>query len=303
MRIAFVGDLMLVGSLAGRIQKGWNPFVKAQALLQDADLRVGNLESVVSNLGKPTPFKSAAAIKAKNHFVFRAPLEAFSSLKSAGFHLLTMANNHAMDYGWEAANQTLYGLHRRGIQSNGVGKTIAQARKPAVLSANNQTVAFLSYLAFRSWEGTRACGPASENAPGIAYIPPPDGAGISPKAQAWLKSDLRAARKMAQRVIVCYHWGIEREPKPHDYQRALARFTIEQGADAVIGHHPHVLQPMEYYRNKPIAFSLGNFVAARSGGALGETVVYYLELPERGSPTFSVAPVRIVNGEPRPKSS
>jgi poly-gamma-glutamate capsule biosynthesis protein CapA/YwtB (metallophosphatase superfamily) len=296
--LAFVGDLMLVGSLAPRIEKGWDPFEKVRPLLQKADLCIGNLEGMPASGGAPTPHKSAAELKSGTHYVLKGPPKAARLLHEAGFDLLTCANNHAMDYGWTAANECLSYLNRFGMCWCGVGKTLKHANKPAFLHAGDLKFAFLSYLAFRSWKGIRACTPAGDTVPGVSYLPPADTSVPNATAKKWLKADIHNARQQADFVVVCFHWGMEGETQPNEYQRALARTSIQYGASAVIGHHPHVLQPVEAYQKCPIAYSLGNFVASRCAGKLGESMILYLTFQKESTPTIKKVPVRILNGAP-----
>lgn len=298
--LAFVGDLMLVGSLVPRIERGWDPFEKVRSSLQGADLCIGNLEGMLANGGTSTAHKSAADLKARTHYVLKGPPKAARLLYEAGFDLLTCGNNHAMDYGWAAANECLGYLSRFGIRWCGVGKTITHARIPAVLQAGGMTFAFLSYLAFRSWKGTRACGPAGDKTPGIAYLPPADASVPNTAAKKWLKADIQKARSQADFVVVCFHWGMEGETQPNEYQRSLAKAGIEYGASAVIGHHPHVLQPVETYQGRPIAYSLGNFVASRCTGKLGESMILYLTFQKEAAPVVKRVPIRILSGTPTP---
>lgn len=296
--LAFVGDMMLVGSLTPRIEKDWDPFEKVRSSLQKADLCIGNLEGMLANGGVPTPYKSAADLKAGTHYRLKGPPKAARLLQAAGFDLLTCGNNHAMDYGWAAANECLGYLNRFQIRWCGIGKTIAHARQPAILQAGDMKFAFLSCLAFRSWKGTRACGPAGDKTPGISYLPPADASVPNTTAKKWLQTGIQQARQLADYVVVCFHWGMEGETQPNEYQRSLAKASIRYGASAVIGHHPHVLQPVETYRKCPVAYSLGNFVASRCAGRLGESMILYLTFEKGKTPGMKSVPVRIVNGMP-----
>ena len=106
-----------------------------------------------------------------------------------------------------------------------------------------------------------------------------------------LLADIAAASKRADWVVVSFHWGIEYTGQASREQRALAHDAVDAGADLVLGHHPHVLQGLELYRNKLIAYSLGDFVFDHYSRATGEAVVLEIEMPSAGPPSFRVTPV------------
>lgn len=234
--IAFVGDVMLDDGPGRAIRRGLDPVAPFAAILDAADIRVGNLECVVATGGTPEPGKP---------FTFRAHPRTLKVLKRH-FDALGLANNHSGDYGPDAFREMLGLLDREGIARFGGGHDLAQAHAPLVIERHGLRIALLGYNEFfpRWFE-------ADEDKPGIAW-----------SEDEQVRQDIRNARLRhgADLVIPVMHWGWEHERIASSRQRALARLMIDAGADAVVGGHPHVTQDVEQYRGKPIIYSLGNFV-------------------------------------------
>lgn len=230
-----------------------------------------NLEIPLTNVRERTTRKSAAEVAARTQFILTADTKHVLNLKSAGVDVVSLGNNHCMDAGATGMNQMLKLLDSNGIQHAGAGENWAKAVEPAVVVAPDGTrVAFLSYLSFLSFEALRKCTPARVDAPGIATLTMQGNSG--PKELNTLKMLVAKARTKADVVVVALHWGVERQPFPAPYQVSLGRLWIDAGADVVLGAHPHVLQPAELYKGKPIIYSLGNFT--NPGG--GSSAIYKL---------------------------
>lgn len=236
-KVAFVGDVMLGENEAtGRLlAAGGDPLAKVRQMLAAADLRVANFESSAGTKGQPDPDKP---------YSFRTAQSALKPF-SAVFEAASLANNHAGDFGRADFVETLNALQAAGTKTFGGGRNPAEAHQPVILERNGVNIALLGYLDFfPRWFAA---------APGLPGV-------------AWLDADLarqdiaRVRAAGADVVIVIPHWGMEDEPRANDRQRRLARALIDAGADAVIGGHPHVVQDYEIYREKPIVYSLGNFV-------------------------------------------
>jgi poly-gamma-glutamate synthesis protein (capsule biosynthesis protein) len=234
--IAITGDIMLGRSVNDQILATHDrfPFNNTADYLRGFDLTVGNLECVVSTLGKPEP----------KEFTFEANPAGFRRLVDAGFDIVSLANNHSGDYGKDAFTDMLRHLPEYEITPLGAGTNLATAHQPVIRTLRTTTVAFLAY-----------CQIGPENFQATATTP----------GHAWLDPDLMRAdiarvRHQADFVVVFTHWGIEYQPVESDQQQAMARLAIDAGADFVVGAHPHVIQPSEMYRGKPIVYSLGNFV-------------------------------------------
>ena len=254
VRLTFVGDVILVDGPGRLIASGRDPLAPFAAVLADTDYAIGNLECAVATTGKAF---------ANKLYSFRAEPATLAVLKGR-FDAMAVANNHAGDFGKTAFLETLSLLKENGIASFGGGANLAAAHQPLWIERRNLRIAVLGYNEFkpRAFE-------AGADTPGIAW-----------SEDSQVVADIRAARAAgADLVIPFMHWGWEREPRPTERQRQLARLMIDAGADAVVGGHPHVTQGAEIYRGRPIVYSLGNFVfdgfelpAAKVGWLLRLTV-------------------------------
>ncbi len=199
------------------------------------DLTIINLECTPSTLGTAVP----------KTYNFRCPVESLGPTKAAGVDVANLANNHAGDYGIEAMLDGAANVAAVGIHPVGIGNDLAAATTPVIVERNGITIAVLGFYALGAHPSWLA-GPAT---PGMAFAD-----------VETLSAAVRAADELADYVFVTIHWGIEltRGPMPDDVERAHA--AIAAGADAVFGHHPHVLQPLEFHAGRPIFWSLGNFV-------------------------------------------
>lgn len=273
--ITCVGDIMLAGSATSTLARtGYDyPFAKTAQELRRGDIAIGNLEAPLTTRGSEYRDKT---------FRFRANPAAAAALKRAGFSVLTLANNHMMDYGGEGLRDTLAALSRSDIAHTGAGGSLAEARQETVVVVRGVRVAFLAYsLTLPSEFYARA-----------------DRAGTAPGYAPHVREDIRRARDRADYVVVSFHWGAERAEFPKQYQREAGRGAIDAGADAVIGHHPHVLQGIEFYRGKPILYSLGNFAFGSRSTAADRSVMARLTLSEDGG-TVQLVPLNVLHRETR----
>jgi poly-gamma-glutamate capsule biosynthesis protein CapA/YwtB (metallophosphatase superfamily) len=250
-----VGDLLLGSSVKSRIlaEGADYPFRPAAAILRTADITFGNLECPLTERGVATAGKSAESLQAKRNFLFRAPTACGAGLADAGFDVVSVANNHAMDYSAEGLRDTLSSLRAAGVQPVGGGEEITAACAPVILTRGKTRVAFLAIA-----DVLPPFSAAGKTTPGIA---PARSTAARPRFEAAVTAQLRALHEHVDFVFVSVHWGKERWTRPTPRQVKLGRFLIDAGADGVIGHHPHVLQPIERYHDKPIAYSLGNFIS------------------------------------------
>jgi poly-gamma-glutamate synthesis protein (capsule biosynthesis protein) len=233
VRIAFVGDVMLDGGPGHVITSGGDPFANVASALRDADLTIANLECAIVKKG----------VSMDKVFTFRGPESALPLLKKY-FSAVSLANNHSGDWGKEGFATELELLRETKLPYFGGGSNAHAARQPLVLSAGGKRVAFLGYNDFppRAF----AAGPAM---PGTAWL-----------VEKNAISDIKAARKQADLVILFLHWGDDLVPAETPEQQTLAHHLIDAGADAVVGGHAHLTQGIEWYRDRPIVYSLGNFV-------------------------------------------
>jgi poly-gamma-glutamate synthesis protein (capsule biosynthesis protein) len=230
--------------------------------LARCDLLFGQMETVVTDHLRAAPNAKLA---------LRSPPEAAAILATAGFAAVSIAGNHAMDYGARGLFDTMRHLKAAGVAPCGGGASIAEARAPAMLKRKGRRVAFLAYSSILpagfAAEGNKpGCAPmwAHTHYDQIEPDQPGSGARIrtfaDPAQLKALLDDVRAAKRQAEIVAVSFHWGIHfTRAVLADYQREVACAAIDAGADMIIGHHPHILKAVEIYRGKPIFYSLGNF--------------------------------------------
>lgn len=236
--LSAVGDINFGGRVASYTKKyGYGyPYQKVGKILKSADLTFGNLECALSSRGKPVPNKK--------YTFCGSPVNA-RFLKEAGFDVLSVANNHSKDFGTQAFLDTLDLLARNNIIPSGGGKNTDEANQYRVIRVKGKRVAFLSYsdilpVGFAS----------SLSSPGVASL----------KGEKLMMKKVKEAKSKADFVVVSVHWGKELGEYPTSRQSILAHELIRQGADLILGHHPHVVQGIEIYRRKVIAYSLGNFI-------------------------------------------
>jgi poly-gamma-glutamate synthesis protein (capsule biosynthesis protein) len=232
--LAFLGDVVPGRSMELQIERygAGYPWAGIGHLLRDADLAVGNLECVLSTRGTAL----------EKQYVIRAHPGAVQTLIEAGFDLVSLANNHALDFGNEALDDTLSALRQANIAVVGAGRTPVDARRAALFDLNGVRVAVLAY-AGGYWQGS-ADMPESDL---IAWSDPES-----------VAQDVGAARDQADVVVVVLHAGKEYSRTPSTTQVTLAHAAIDAGADLVVGHHPHVTQTVERYRGALVVYSLGN---------------------------------------------
>lgn len=235
--LLFAGDVMLSRTVGKKMaaEDDWKyPFEKIAPTLKAADLAFANLECPISDAGR-----------SKGHlYSFRADPRVMEGLNFAGFDVLSVANNHMYDWGQPALVDTLDRLRSAGIRPVGAGRNDLEAHYPVLVNLHGVRIAFLAYVDVPPKEAT-----AGLDRPGVAWLAPD-------RALA----DIRFARPLADIVIVSLHWGVEYMRKPQRSQVELAHKMIDAGADLIVGGHPHVTQPLEDYKGKYIAYSLGNFI-------------------------------------------
>lgn len=279
-----VGDIMLARHVERLMQTHGTdyPFAKIEDKLQDADIAFGNLESPLSERGTPLPGKGIC---------FRARPEMASRLKKAGFDVLSVANNHALDYDTDAFLDTLDLLRSNQIEPVGGGKNIDEARQPVIIEKNGLRIGFLAYTMFadiyydyryrRTFRATETV------------------SGVAPLEQELILEDVAALRPRVDAVIVSLHWGTEYSRYPDPGQQELGRALIDAGADLIIGHHPHVIQGLERYGNGLIAYSLGNFIFDQNQHlSTRQGLILELQLTADGLSDLRVWPIFIQESQP-----
>ena len=254
--LLFVGDIMLsrsVGAVMRRKEDYSYPFRRIAEVLGSADITFGNLEGPISSRGEDQG----------SIYSFRADPRVVQGLEFAGFDVLSLANNHIMDWGAEALEDTIRFLREKGIMSVGAGMDERQANEGQALGIHRNSVEISSPAAAgsRNSIGTvRVAFLAYTNLYPEGLVAGEGRQGVSDSRLENIVARVRDARNIGDIVVVSYHWGEEYKTESNESQKVLARAFIDAGADLVIGHHPHVAQEIEKYKNGWIAYSLGNFV-------------------------------------------
>ena len=234
-KIALCGDIMPGADVAQRIGGDtlgeWLQGVSAA--WQGADLVIGNLEC-------PCVLKAEPNKSSSPELVFHAPASRLEELAAAGFSAVTIANNHILNCGRSGLAEMIEGLGRAGLYHAGAGMNLAEAMRPAFIPVRSTTVALVAFCYDP---------PATSSKPGAA-----------PHDRKTMRRALKAARAGADFVIAALHDGLEYSDVPPSETRRRFRFLAENGADLVIGHHPHVLQGLEWIGRVPVAYSLGDFL-------------------------------------------
>ena len=207
------------------------------------DFRIGTLESAIGNDFSFDPIKMAGRqniIFARNEDLFR--------VKEMGFDVVSLANNHIWDLGEEGFKNTIRLLNDNGIKYCGAGRNAKEAALPAVIEKDGIRVAIFAYCMY--------------NTPWLGYVElaTEEKAGVNPLDIDKAVFDIRKAKKEYDMVIVMPHWGREYQYEPLPECIQMAKRMINAGADAVLGSHPHQIQPLVQYKGKPICFSMGNFL-------------------------------------------
>jgi poly-gamma-glutamate synthesis protein (capsule biosynthesis protein) len=273
--LAAVGDIMLAGSSAKLLQRtGYDyPFAALAGRLRGCDVAVGNLEAPIATSGREFTGK---------RFRFRTDARAAAAMQRAGFGVLTLANNHMMDFGSDGLLSTLGHLNNQGIRYAGAGADLSSARQATVVTVDGVRIAFLAYsLTY----------PAEFYATGQR-------AGTAPGLRRYVAEDVARARRGAEYVVVSFHWGGEGESLPRSYQVAAAHHAIDAGADVVLGHHPHVLQGVERYGRGVILYSLGNFAFGSMSRKAGESVLARIVF-DGGVREVELVPLNVLNRQVR----
>jgi len=267
----FVGDIMLSRSVAGKIYEAQDPlfpFLRIAEFLRSADITFGNLEGPMSSRG----------VNQGSIYSFRDDPGTVNALTYAGFDVLSLANNHIFDWGSVALTDTLNLLHTNNIKTVGAGRDYNQANAPAIFNLEETKIAFLGYT--NLYPKTLK---ADETSVGISDFDEPN-----------IESQIRKAKQDADIVIVSFHWGTEYKKTSTQEQRELAHKMIDWGTDIIIGHHPHVVEEIEHYKNGWIAYSLGNFVFDQNfSKETMEGIAILTKIYNKKILDFSSIPIRI----------
>ena len=235
----------------------------ARPTLAAADLRFAQVERVYSERGALQVHSGGAHSRVKPHMA--------SVFTDCGFDVVSLASNHAMDWGEDALLDTVALFRDKGMQVVGAGRNLREARRPAIVERHGVKIAFLAYCSILQTGYA-----AGHDKTGIAplrahtYYEPFDyQAGVPPRVVtvpyeedlAGMVEDIAAARKTAHVMVLSLHWGIHFVPRMiADYQVAIARAAFEAGADLILGHHAHTPKAIGVHHGKACFYSLSNFI-------------------------------------------
>lgn len=281
--IHFAGDTMFSGKVEEKLEKtGYDyPFEYVKELFQNDDLSVVNLETPVTADGEPAEDKT---------YVFKSPPKALGPMAKAGVDAVNLANNHILDQGVTGLKDTMKHLRQHHILFAGAGSSSKDAYAPVYLERKGIKIALCGFsrvIPAADWA-------AGKNKAGVAAVYAPESA----------LNAIRTARKNADLVLVMVHWGKERTTNLESHQQELAHAFIDAGADLVIGGHPHVMQGLEKYKGKWIAYSTGNFIFTKSTDPqTWESAVFAAKCTRQGDCELQLIPYRTELGQPVPMSS
>lgn len=251
-------------------------FQYARPYFQSSDLVTGNFEN-------PIVLKQGYPLADKFIHLKTGP-EAAKVLARMGFDVVNLANNHMKDFGKPGLMDTRKVFRQTGVDTVGAGRDLKSAKQIRYYTVNGVKVAVLGM---------------SEVLP-KGFRAHKDRSGILPADPNIFMPLVAKAKRNADLVLVHIHWGIEYDSHFHPRQRDLAHALADAGADIIIGHHPHVLEPIEVYNNSVIFYSLGNFVFDQGWSRTKETALVQYKLYPDGKARIEVVPMMIRQGQPRP---
>ena len=265
--LIFAGDVLFNNWFTANYDKGGIEKVVEPVLLkqlQEADIFMVNNEFPFSNRGTAMEDKQ---------YTFRCDPKYVTALQEMGVDIVTLANNHALDFGREALSDTFTTLDNAGIKYAGAGETAERAYELQVIEKNGKKFGFLAasrVVPVADWK-------VEIEAPGM----------LTAYDDTKLVQLIEEAKNSCDFLSVYLHWGIERDIYPQDYQTKIAKDCVEAGADVIIGAHPHCLQGITYIEGKPVFYSLGNFVF---GYNIDQTMALKVLVGENGEVSYQIIP-------------
>lgn len=277
--MVFTGDVMFGRGVGSAINTNSNIFGDLKPIFSHSDVVVVNLESPFTDSNQN--FKKTVPLKANPKFAH--------ILKDNNVDVVSLANNHIMDYGPAGLDDTLETLDKCDINHVGAGENLQEALQPAYFNINGNRVAVIDFMDLTTFRGfgKSELPPATNNSPGFA-----------PAEWELVKNSIDTAKSQSDIVIVLFHYGNEYSFTPNKYQTELSRKCIDEGADMVIGSHPHVPQSIENYKGKLIFYSLGNCVFDQSRPITKNSMIVQLKILN-GNADVTVVPIHIANSSPQ----
>jgi len=281
-RIALVGDVMLgrlVDDHLASTSDACHAWGNTREVIQECDLAICNLECVIADSGSPWR-------KTPKVFHFRSHAKNIDVLTCAGIDVVTLANNHSFDFGYEAFREMLAHLKSAHISYVGAGESYTEAVRPVILKVGDVRVGLLSFTDdMPEWT-------AEKDRPGVYYVP------LDPSSPQWqeLYKNIRQAKATSDFLIVSPHWGPNFGYQVQQDYKKWARDIIDAGTDVVFGHSGHIPRGIEVYKNKPIIYSAGDFIddyAINDEEPNDEGFIYLLEYDGVRPVTLQLHPIVI----------
>ncbi len=255
----FTGDVMLGRGVNGILARGQNVFRNVDPLFLNADAVVVNLEDPLTT--SSNNLKQTVPLKANPIYTH--------ILKDNNVVVTCLANNHIMDYGNTGLTDTINALKTNGINYTGAGENLDQATQPVYLNIKGRKIAILNFMDNSSF---------TEFLPSEMPAATINGPGYAPADWNIIKQRIDESKNNSDVTVVVFHYGNEYSTTPNPSQIDLSHKCIDEGADMVIGSHPHVIQEIESYKGKPIFYSLGNFVFDQSNPATHSSLMVEMDM-------------------------
>ena len=274
--LRFGGDVMMTSYFANYIASNGVDYMweDVSNLIKSADYSIFNLETSVSDRGNDTK---------PSGYGFRSEPYTLEGLQNTGIDMVNLANNHVLDYGSDAFLDTLDNIKKYNIEYIGAGRNYSEASEIKYETINNIKFSFIgitSILGYQNWKAT-------ESKEGVFYLTSEDYENIFNK--------IKEASENSDYMVVFTHWDREYYNAPTNETIDIAHKLIDNGADIVIGTHPHVLQGVEYYNNGIIYYSLGNFNFLIKNDNASESGLFELNLDSSGIESSKIYPIKINN--------
>ena len=274
VKISFVGDTTQSGLFADATENAGihYAFSDVAPIFDSCDISFANLETCISNRG---------VSEKKEGFGFRSSPDKLEVYGLAGIDIVSVANNHTRDFGMDALDDTFTYLDEYDIEYVGGGRNISEARQMKIIEANGYKVGFVAYnmiMHNETWYAT-------DTRAGIA--------GLDYTNEEEILAEIAEYNEQCDILAVSVHWGIEYLNEALGDQEILGRKFVDNGADIVIGHHPHVLEPVELYKGAPLFYSIGNVVFFKMNDEAGQSAVFTAEFDENGFKAADMYPVHI----------
>lgn len=238
--LLFTGDVLFANSFTSSYNSGG-----IQSVVSEDMLDIMN-QADITMVNEEFPFSSRGTKMEDKQYTFRADPSYVKALTELGVDIVSLANNHILDYGKEALSDTFATLDGEGILYAGAGDSLERAKEVQLIEKNGKTFGFLAasrVIPVVGWN-------IENGAPGV----------LATYDETQLVNAIENARDKCDILVVFVHWGVEHQSTPEAYQRSLAQSYVDAGADLVIGAHTHCLQGIEYIDGKPVFYSLGNFI-------------------------------------------